>query len=147
MSPYSLDLRQRVLDAVDEGELTKWEISLLFKVSPAWIRRLLQRRRESGTIAPKPHRGGPAPKLTEEHRGRLAEWVREQPDATLAELAQRLQRDCGVNVSEPTVCRALKALNLPLKKSRSTRASNRGRTCRSSEPSTTRRSTCSMQGD
>jgi transposase len=140
MSPYSFDLRQRVLHAVDEGKLTKWAISLLFQVSPAWIRRLLQRRRESGTIAPKPHQGGPAPKLNEEHRRRLAEWVREQSDATLAELAERLQRESNVEVSTATVCRVLKAMNLPLKKSRSAPANKRGRTSRSSGPNTARRS-------
>lgn len=53
MKPYSMDLSKRVVDAVDDGKMTKWDISLLFKVSPAWIRRLLQRRRETGSIEAK----------------------------------------------------------------------------------------------
>jgi transposase len=136
MTPYSVDLRQRVLDAVDEGKQTKWDISLRFKVSPAWIRRLVQRRRETGSIAPKPHKSGPAPKLNEEHRQRLADWVKEKPDATLAELAKLVKEHCGVEVSEPTVCRALQDLKLPLKKSRFGPVSKRGQTCKSSVPST-----------
>ena len=136
MSPYSLDLRKRVLEAVDEGQLTRWGIALLFKVSPAWIRRLVQRRREEGTIAPKAHHGGPARKLNEEHRQHLAQLVSRQPDATLAELRQRLRSDLGVEASKATLCRALQDLGLPLKKSRSTRANKRDRTFRSSVPST-----------
>ena len=53
MKPYSMDLRERVVEAVDECKQTKWEISLRFQASPAWIRRLLQRRRETGSIQPK----------------------------------------------------------------------------------------------
>jgi putative transposase len=82
MQAYSMDLRERVVQAVEEGKRTKWEISLLFQVSPAWIRRLLQRRRETGSLAPKPRQGGPKPKLHEEQRQRLVALVREDPDAT-----------------------------------------------------------------
>ena len=135
MSPYSLDLRKRVLAAVDEGKMSKWEVSLLFKVCPSWIRRLLQRRRETGDIAAKPHNGGAACKLNEEHRQHLVVLVSQQPDATLAELAEWLLRDRSVQVSRATLCRALQALKLPLKKSRFTPASSRGRTCKSNEAS------------
>ena len=124
MQAYSLDLRQRVVEAVDEGKRTKWEISLLFKVSPAWIRRLLQRRRETGSIAPKRRSGGSTSKLDANQRERLAESVREQPDATLEELRQGLE----VPVSRATVSRALQQLGLTLKKSRSAPVSKTGLT-------------------
>jgi transposase len=113
MEAYSIDLRERVLQAVDEGKRTKWEISLLFRVSPAWIRRLLQRRRETGSIAPKQHNGGPPAKLQEHDLQRLSELVRETPDATLEELRLRL----GAPVSRATVGRAVLGLGLRLKKS------------------------------
>jgi len=135
MPPYSLDLRKRVLAAVDAGKMSHWDISLLFDVSPAWIRRLLQRRRETGEIAPKSHNGGPVPKLNAEHRQHLVLLVCQQRDATLSQLAEWLERDVGVQVSEATICRALQALNLPLKKSRFTPANRRGPTCKSNEPS------------
>jgi transposase len=115
MEAYSMDLRQRVSATVDEGKLTKWDISLLFKVSPAWIRRLLQRRRETGSIEPKPHNGGGKPKLDETQRLRLAALVRETPDATLDELRVRL----GAGVSRATIGRVVLQLGLTLKKSRS----------------------------
>src|ERR1700690_1069935 len=111
MPPYSLDLRKRVLAVVDEGKMTHWEVSLLFKVCPSWIRRLLQRRRETGEIAAKPHNGGRSCKLNDEQRQHLALLVSQQPDATVTELAELLQRDRGVQVSRATICRELQALN------------------------------------
>ena len=113
MKPYSLDLRQRVLAAVDERKLTRPQIAELFKVSTSWIRSLVQRRRQTGSIEPLPHRGGPKPKLDEAHLKRLAELVKEKSDATLPEYRGRL----GVTASAMTICRALKRLRLPLKKS------------------------------
>ena len=54
---YSQDLRDRVVRAYDRGMASK-QIADLFAVSRAWVRRVKQRRRESGQIAPKPM-GGP----------------------------------------------------------------------------------------
>jgi len=116
MKAYSLDLRQRILAAVDARQSTRPELAKLFSVSASWIRRLVQRRRETGSIEPMVHHGGPKPKLNEDHLNRLSELVREKPDATLEELRGRL----GAPVSVMTLCRALKRLRLPLKKSRST---------------------------
>jgi len=127
MQPYSLDLRQRVLASVDAGGRSRLQIAALFRVSVAWIRRLVQRRRQTGSIAPLPRRHGPAPALDARRRQHLAALVRDTPDATLAELRDRLG---GVSVA--TVWRALKALGLTLKKSRSAPASKAGRTCRRS---------------
>jgi transposase len=141
MNPYSLDLRERVLAAVDAGQHTRGTIAQLFSVSTAWIRRLVQRRRETGSITPRPHRSGPLPKLRAPHLDRLRELVRQQPDATLAELRRRL----GEPVSAATLCRALRRLRLPLKKSPSGPPSSPGRTSRGSGASTGTRSPTSSR--
>src|SRR5947209_5406412 len=103
MKPYSMDLRERVVAAVDEGKQTKWEISLRFQVSPAWLRRLLQRRRETGSIASKQRDYRASGKVDAALRQRLAELVRETPDATLEELRHR----SGTTLSRATVARTL----------------------------------------
>ena len=138
---YSLDLRTRVLAAVDAKDGTRAAIAARFSVSTAWVRRLVQRRQETGGIAPKPHAGGPAPALTADHRDRLRALVAEQPDATLAELRDRLAAPVGIM----TVARALKALRLPLKKSPSGRPSRTGPTSPGSGPSTARPSRASTR--
>lgn len=122
-SPYSQDLRLRVLAAYDRGMPTK-QIAEVFDVSPAWARRLKQRRRQTGETSPRPMGGATVIKID---RVRLAELVREQPDATLKELRQRL----GIQCAESAICMALKKLGFTFKKRRSTRPSRTARTSRS----------------
>lgn len=105
---YSQDLRDRVLAASDRGMKTK-QIATVFSVSPAWARRIKQRRRETGEIAPR-KMGGPGPRKFD--RGRLAELVRAQPDATLRELRDRI----GIECSESAIWTALKKMGLIFKK-------------------------------
>lgn len=112
MSPYSHDLRQRVLDAVERGEGSIRQIARRFVVDLSFVVRLLQNYRRTGSIAPKPHRGGHPPALGPEDLERLRELVRQQPDATLKELCQRL----GVACSTAAISRALGKLGLPRKK-------------------------------
>src|SRR5262245_9891459 len=112
MKTYSYDLRERVVRACDAGRGTRQQIADLFGVSTAWVRRLLQRRRETGSFAAKPHAGGPTPKMSPDRYDRLAVLVTAQPDATLAELRERL----GTAVHLSTVARALARLRLTVKK-------------------------------
>src|SRR5258705_1120970 len=95
MEAYSLDLRKRVLGACDAGKATK-EVARLFEVSPAWVRRVKQRRRELKTISPLPRKNGPDPKLTPQHRSRLRAAVEAQPDITLVELKDKLKLSARV---------------------------------------------------
>jgi len=127
MKAYSMDLRTRVLAACDGGHATK-AVATTFGVSPAWVRRLKQHRRERGDAAPRRGGGSRGRKID---RGRLAELVKAQPDATLAELRDRL----GVAVTVRSVCRALRQLRLSYKKSRSAPPSRTAPTSRRGAPS------------
>jgi transposase len=112
MRPYSTDLRERVAAAVDHGEGSQREIARRFRVSLSLLVRLLQRRRDAGTLEPKPHGGGPPPALGPDDRQRLAELIREQPDATLEQLKQR----GGFTCSLKTLWLALRQRRLTFKK-------------------------------
>lgn len=118
--PYPQELRDRVLAACDDGLKTR-KVARTFRVSPAWVRRIKQRRREEGRTTPKPMGGATVIKID---LVRLQELVGAQPDATLAELRQRLNCGCG----ESAVCMALQRLGLSLKKKRSTPRSRTGPT-------------------
>jgi transposase len=131
VKPYSQDLRERVVRACDEGRLTRQAIADLFDVSTAWIRRLLQRRRETGSFAAKPPAGGPKPTLAANQRRQLVELVAQQPDATLAERKARL----GAFVHLCTIHRALDRLGLTCKKKFSRRPNRTAPTSGTSGPS------------
>jgi transposase len=124
MRPYSMDLRERVVRACDEGLGRRQEIAERFGVSTAWIRRLLQRRRQTGSIAPKPHGGGMPAKFAGKRLDRLKQLVERQPDATLQELRDLSGQQCSVMA----VLRALARLGCRRKKRRSAQPSKTGRT-------------------
>lgn len=119
-TPYSQDLRDRVLRAYDRGMKTK-QIAETFQVSPSWARRVKQRRRETGETT---HRRMGSPGVTIVDRKQLASLVREHPDATLAELRRLLGVQCALS----TLCQALKQMGLSFKKKRSMRRSRIART-------------------
>lgn len=107
----SMDLRERVVAAHDAGESTS-AVATRFKVSAAWVRRLIQRRRETGSIERKRGKPGPKVKLAA-HVDTVRELVRRQPDATLLELRAQLP----IKVSISTLWLALENLKLSFKKS------------------------------
>ena len=115
MNAYSMDLRERVVAACDRGEGTREQIAKRFQVGLAWVYRLLQRRRETGSIEPKPHGGGQKPAFDPPAAERLRQAVADRPDATLEELRESVGIACGTSA----VHRALERLGLPRKKSRS----------------------------
>lgn len=110
MRAYSTDLRQRVLADCDAG-LPTADAAAKYTVSPAWVRRLKQRRRETGSIDRRPPSPGRPLKLAP-HEARLRELVRDDPDATLAQYRQRL----GVAVSLAALCSFLRRIRLSFKK-------------------------------
>ena len=112
MQPLSNDLRQRILNAVDNREGSRRTLAARFCVNVSTITRLLQLRRQTGSSEPRPHGGGVAPTLDQDALERLRKLVEETPDATLEAFKQEL----GVTGSKMIICRALQKLGLPLKK-------------------------------
>jgi transposase len=112
MKAYSLDLRARVLAACDDGMGTA-EVAETFSVSPAWVRRIKQRRRETGELGPRRRtRLGPTRAL-EGRDEELRQLVRDYPGLVAEEYRDRL----GVPVAVITVWRSLRRLGLTYKKS------------------------------
>jgi transposase len=121
MQAYSMDLRNRILEDCDAGIGTR-EVATKYRVSESWVRRLKQRRRETGEIAPRRSGTKQGPKWLA-YAEDLQQLVDEQPDATLGELRERL----GRKVSPQTLSRALRALQLTFKKKSSVPPSRTGR--------------------
>lgn len=112
MAAISMDLRVRIFEARQAGETTA-EVADRFAVSPAFVRRLLQRHRQTGSLAPSAARRGPKPRLAGQ-ADQIRELIQQQPDLTPAEVRDRL----GLAVRPLTVWRMLRRLGLTFKKSR-----------------------------
>jgi transposase len=120
MRAYSMDLRERVWADCQAGMKTP-AVAQKYSVSPAWVRRLKQRHRATGSLAPRPPSTG-RPVILAPHDVRVRELVRAHPDATLAELRQKL----GVPVSISALSDYLRRLKFSFKKKSSARPSKTG---------------------
>lgn len=116
MKPYSLDLRQKVVEVHQKTQASIKQTAERFGVSDSFVRKLLKRNQETGKIEAKPHRGGASAKLTPEQMPLLEALLEEDNDATLKELCTRIESRTGIKVSVPTMCRILQKLELGRKK-------------------------------
>ena len=116
MKAYSVDLRAKVLRAVDQGYARK-EIVQLLGVSPATIKRYLKQRRETGNMAPKPRPGRP-PKKLGPLQAELVAQLQAHDDVGLEEQCRLWEQSHGVQVSTATMSRAIKRVGWTRKKRR-----------------------------
>ena len=121
MRAYSTDLRERVLADCDAGTGTR-AVAEKYRVSPAWVRRLKQRRR-NGELAPRSSRNRRQRTLVP-YYDRIRELIAACPDLTLAELHAQLKVVVGLT----TLWEAVKLLGLTLKKKSSVPPSRIGPT-------------------
>jgi transposase len=111
--PYSLDLRERVVAAVNDGNSCR-AVAETFGVSVAAVVKWSQRFRSTGTAEPKPM-GGRRPFALEAERDWLLQRIAEAPDLTLRALAGELA-DRGVTVSHYAVWHLLAREGITFKK-------------------------------
>ena len=107
---YSMDLRTRVLAEWDTGTKAE-DVAAKYRVSRAWVHRLVQRRRETGEIGPRPQTKF-RPRTLADQEERLRALVTAQPDRTLAELREALPTTASLT----TIWRALGRLQFTVKK-------------------------------
>ncbi len=116
MKPYSLDLRQKIVDCYTQGEGSIRQLAKRFKVSQDCVRRLLKRYRQTDSIEPQPHTGGKKKLLNDVHLELIRTLVEQDNDATLVQLSQQLEQATQLKVSSSTISRALTRLNITRKK-------------------------------
>jgi transposase len=106
MKPYSVDLRKKIVQSVRKG-ISKSETARRFGVDRSTVRRYLNQLDEEGSVVPKKAPGKPS-KLNESALRLLEEDIRERPWATHRQRSEFLYGICGAQVSEATICRAIK---------------------------------------
>ena len=116
MKAYSIDLRQKIVEAYNNQEGSQRQLAKRFRVSLSFVQSLLQRYRQVGTVEPKAHGGGNPAKLSPEQLEVVEQLVAEDNDATLKELCLLLQQRTQVKVSRATMGRIVLSLKLTRKK-------------------------------
>lgn len=130
MQAYSMDLRTRVAAACHEAGARQADVAQRFGVSVPFIKKLLRRQRETGSLAAKPATGGRVRYLDAAAQTWLVDYVQQHPDVTLAELNQAWQAQGGRPVGQTCIWQVLDEHDLRRKKKACTRLSGSGRTCR-----------------
>ena len=118
MNAYSLDLRLKVLDAVNRG-IPRKEVVRTFGVSMPTLERYLKRRREGAGLAPgRSHGRTPSICSSVEERRMLWKQLEENDEATLERHCELWEKKRKVRVSVSTMSRAVRKLGWTFKKSR-----------------------------
>lgn len=122
-APLSPDLRRRILAAIEEANATTAEIASRYEVGEASVGRLKRLKRETGSIAPRPHGGGMPPRISKEQEPLVEQLVQKHPDWTEERYAEELAVEHGIRASSVTVGRVIRRLGYSVKKSPSSPAS------------------------
>src|SRR5215831_2367760 len=113
--PYSKDLRERVVAAV-EGGLSRRQAAALFRVGISTVVNWVRRFRETGNVAAKPMGGDHRSRLTKE-RVWILRRIEAEPDLTVEEIRSEL-KERGVSVGYGTVWRFFAREDITVKKKR-----------------------------
>ena len=114
MSGYSVDLRRRIVSAVESG-VSKAQAARTFSVSLSSVKRYVEKAARGESLAPK-KRPGSTPKLDEKARRLLAADLEERPYLTLQERRDYIEATTGLAVSRSTMCRAIARIGSTRKK-------------------------------
>ncbi len=84
---YSQDFRSRAVEYIEEGH-TRLEASQVFSINKKTVRKWLDLKAETGSLKPRPHRGGAKPRVTAET---LKLYLENHPDDILEDIAKAFE--------------------------------------------------------
>ncbi len=116
MRPYSIDLRNKIVEIWKNENISIRKLAKRFGVSKSFIQKLIKKYQETGDIRPLPQGGSPPCKLNREQLIILVELMEKNNDATFEELSKLLEKTTGVKVGKSTIGRISQKLNYSLKK-------------------------------
>jgi transposase len=99
MLPYSLDLRERVVGAYQEGLETIEEIAERFAVGQTFVKKMLRQKRETGSLEIKKPRSGAKKLLSKKDFKWLRRQIEKEPDLTIDQLHERIGKERNLNAA------------------------------------------------
>lgn len=115
MTCYSIDFRQKIVEAYQSGKSSIREVAQRFLVSPDTVQRLLKQHRLTGDLNPQKC-GSRKKSVLSQHEAAALKVVADHPDWTLWQYCEFLTEQLGVNISTSMMDRFCQAHNLTLKK-------------------------------
>lgn len=94
MKPLSLDLKERILAAIQEGKESMPKIAVRFAVSHKMVQKIKYQWRDTGTLQPQTQKVGRKRILTDKHGERIRHLISENPSVTLEQIRSKLKVNC-----------------------------------------------------
>ncbi len=116
MRANSLDLRQKIVDACAESNLSQRQLAKQFRVALSFFQKLFKQQPHTRSIPPKQRTQQTRTQLNAQQLAVPGQLVEDNNDATLAELCHLLEQKTQVRIGRSTLDRMLSKLNITLKK-------------------------------
>ena len=126
VKPFSMDLRSRVVAAIEAGESHR-AVAKRFFLGVSTVGHWYRRKQRTGSIAPA-QMGPPEGSKLDAHEGLILGLVEDQKDITLHEIADRLEAECGMRVVPQTIWYWLDRRGITYKKRQRMRRNRSART-------------------
>ena len=111
MKSYSVDLREKIVAAHIEKNISIRKVANIFSVTKSLVQKLVKQQKVDGNLQSKP-RGKPQFSHLTNADIELRELVAAHPDATLIELCELFADKTGNFVGRSAMCQALQKLGL-----------------------------------
>lgn len=124
MKPISIDLRKRIVDVYEEGQVSYAKVAERFRISAGSVKNFVKQWRVTGRLDPKPATNGKTFLIDATGEDVLRGLIQGKTDVSQLELRDQFAEKTGGLVSQPTICRTLQRLKVTRKKSRNARRSS-----------------------
>jgi len=127
MAATSMDLRNRIVQAVEQDGMSRRAAAERFMVSHSTAIKIVKRKQTTGSAEPA-RIGGYRMHALEPHKAMLSAIIVETPDMTLAEIGDEIVARGGPRVCKSSIDRMVKAMGFRVKKKALSPTSRRERT-------------------
>ena len=116
MKPYSVDLREKLLEVREQEKVPIRQIARRFRVAKSWVQKILKQSLETGCVKSQKQGGDYTSKLKDEHLIILKEIIDENNDATQEQLCNLFVNETGIKISKSSMGRYIQKINYTWKK-------------------------------
>ena len=115
-APYSIDLREKIVEQYNVGDYTQEEVTSIFGISISTLKRWLKKQRESGNLHPRKGLKGRPAKIDDVGLHTIKKAVKANNAITLVDLSDIYIKKHNIKLSTSILARALIKLKLNRKK-------------------------------
>lgn len=115
VAPYSVDLRERVIQLKLTGQYTNKKIAELLSIGVTSVKEYIKKHRNKESLVPQKPTGR-RPLINDEDKELIKSYIASYPDSTLKEHRDRLEHNTGKRITIQCMHIIIKSMNVSYKK-------------------------------